>query len=86
MKKESKYKTERYRAVVESGNWSPECELNCRRFEERENCGHLHKTIRAAEECLKKHLGGHVVNGNYQWLVQWQNGRIHNQDVERVAK
>jgi len=63
MRKERIYKSERYSAVVESGGSSPDY----KRYEERENCGHAHRTIKGAVRCLDEHLGRYHVNGSYNW-------------------
>jgi hypothetical protein len=61
-----------YSAVVESGSSSPDYQ----RWEEREHCGHAHKTIGAAVRCLRKLDTG--TNG------VWYGATIHDNDERRV--
>ena len=88
--------SETYRAVVETGS----CSVDYKRWEERETCGHNHRTIEAARKCLKQkqaHICRHGrpsgakcahctggVAGRHETSALWYNGRIHNQDGERV--
>lgn len=84
-----------FKAVVESGSYSPDG----KRFEEREDCGHLHKTIEAAEKCLAKKQTSYCNHGrkagapcrqcngyaqSHSTSALWYNGRVHNQDGERA--
>src|SRR5881394_1116761 len=71
---------ERYKAVVESGSHS----RDNRYWEERRDCGHLHKSIAAAEACGKSHYGARYVNGSFRANADWHGYRIHNQHGERV--
>ena len=74
------YKSERYSAVVESGS----CSTDRKRFEERRNCGHAHKTLEAAERCGATHYGAHYTNGSWQACADWYGYTIHNQNEERA--
>jgi len=69
-----------YKAVVESGSCSPDY----KRWEERASCGHLHRTIEAAEKCGEKLRGSKYVNGSWQCSALWYNFQIHNEDGERI--
>jgi hypothetical protein len=84
-----------YSAVVETGSSDP----TYTRWEERVNCGHAHKTIEAAQKCLAHHQRSYCNHGHvagtlckrclgraqaYSTSGLWYNGRIHNQDGERV--
>jgi hypothetical protein len=72
---------ERYCAVVESGSCSP----NYKRWEERNHCGHAHKTIKTAQKCGEKHMGAHYyVDGSWRCFALWYDFKIHNQLGERV--
>ena len=86
-----------YSAVVESGS----CSRDYTRWEERLNCGHKHKTIKAAEACLAKKRQWYCMHGRRQGLpckgclglakgdhtsADWYNGTIHNQNEERVDR
>jgi hypothetical protein len=87
-----------YSAVVESGS----CSTDYRRWEEREHCGHAHKTYEAAERCLATKTRMYCQHGRIAGLpcrhclsgtaraqncsAAWYNGRIHNQDGERVGQ
>ena len=72
---------ETYCAVVESGSCSPDY----KRWEERKNCGHRHRTAAAAEKCGAKHYDAKYVNGSWQASAAWHGYRVHNQDGERVG-
>ncbi len=89
------YKTDRYSAVVETGSCSPDY----KRWEEKANCGHAHKTIESAQKCLDKKQTSYCNHGHvtgtpcsqclgfaqrHSTSALWYNGRIHNQDGERV--
>ena len=69
-----------YKAVVESGL----CSMDYKRWEEKAKCGHLHHTIEAAEKCLIKNIGSHYINGSWQCSALWYNGKIHNENNERI--
>ena len=86
---------ETYSVVVESGS----CSEDFKAWEERANCGHAHRTIVAAESCMKKltrwycHHGRPAGTncgscGGYaqrnNTSARWYNACIHNQDSERV--
>lgn len=75
-------KQQRYSAVVESGS----CDPTYTRWEEREHCGHAHKTIEAAEACGAKHYNSRWVNGSWTACAAWNGYTIHNQDGERVER
>jgi hypothetical protein len=71
-----------YSAVVESGS----CSCDYKRWEERANCGHAHRTIEAAEKCLETHIGMHrSLSGGMECSALWYNGTIHDQDGQRVG-
>jgi hypothetical protein len=72
--------TTRYKAVVESGS----CSTDYQRWEERRNCGHLHKSYEAAERCGTKLYNARYVHGSWQASAAWHGWLIHNQDGERV--
>jgi hypothetical protein len=86
---------ETFSVVVESGSCSPDY----KRWEERCNCGHHHKTEAAAERCMKKLTRsycnhGHVAGSpckqclgyaqSHSTSAKWYGARIHNQAEERV--
>lgn len=87
---------ETYSVVVESGS----CDPTYTRWEEREHCGHAHKTIEAAERCMHKLTRWQCNHGLWQGApcshclggvargdstsAAWYNATIHNQDGERV--
>lgn len=66
--------------MVESGS----CSQDYQYWEERRNCGHLHRTIKAAEECGKKHYDAKYVNGSWQANADWHGYTVHDQDERRV--
>jgi hypothetical protein len=70
----------RYKAVVESGS----CSNNREFWEERAECGHLHKTIAAADACGKKLRGEHWEGGRWTCSAQWYNYTIHDEDGRKV--
>ena len=85
----------KYKAVVESGSCSPDYQ----RWEERADCGHLHRSIEAAEKCLAKHQQWYCQHGRIHGLpcrhclgrargdstsALWYNGNIHDQDGRRI--
>lgn len=84
-----------YAAVVESGS----CSADYKRWEEIKHCGHNHRTIEAAEKCLSLKTRSYCNHGritglpcrqclgyaqNHSTSAAWYNGRIHNQNGERV--
>lgn len=69
-----------FAAVVESGSCSMDYDL----WEERQNCGHLHKTIKAAEACGKKNYDAKYVNGSWQASAAWHGYTVHDQDGRRT--
>lgn len=86
---------ETYSAVAETGS----CSLDYKRWEEKANCGHKHRTIAAAQKCLSrkqqsfcnhgrvagtpcKYCNGYAQSNSTSAI--WYNGRIHNQNGERV--
>ena len=86
---------ETYSAVVESGS----CCLDYSRWEEKTHCGHNHRTIEAAQKCLDKKQRYYCNHGRpagspckycngyaqaHSTSALWYNGRIHNQNSERV--
>ena len=88
-------KKEIYRAVVETGT----CDMDGRYWEERETCGHNHRSIETASACLAKKQRGWCNHGRpagslcarcygyakyHVTSALWYRGTIHNQDCERV--
>lgn len=69
-----------YSAVVESGS----CSMDYRRWEERRNCGHLHKTPEAALACGERNYNARYVRGSWTASAAWHGYKVHNQDGERV--
>ena len=69
-----------YKAVVESGS----CSRNYEFWEERAECGHLHRTVEAAEKCGMKHRGDRYENGSWTCSALWYNFCVHDQDGRRV--
>ena len=55
--------------------------MDYQRWEERENCGHAHRTIEAAEAC-KGRLTKRNKRG--ECSARWYNATIHNQSGERA--
>jgi hypothetical protein len=91
----AKAKRKGYKAVVESGSRSsygvgrPCIETNPDGstyesvepyYEERVECGHLHKTVEAAEACGKRNYAAKYVHGSWQASAQWHGYTIHDQD------
>lgn len=87
---------ETYSVVVESGS----CSRDYKKWEEREHCGHAHKSIRAAEACMAKLTRRYCNHGrvagtacgqclgyaqSQSTSARWYNAIIHNQDSERVG-
>lgn len=70
-----------YSAVVESGS----CSMARKRWEERVNCGHLHRTAAVAEKCGAKHYAAKYVNSSWQASATWHGYTVHDQDGQRVA-
>ena len=77
-KKGRRKMNQRYKAVVESGS----CSMDYKLWEERATCGHLHKTIDAAEKCREKKVGYDKKNRTCSAL--WYNSTIHNADGSRA--
>jgi len=88
-------KGETYSVVVESGS----CSMDYLRWEEKEHCGHNHRTIEAAEKCRRKLTRyycnhGHVAGTPCKQCcgfaqaqttsAKWWGAMIHNQNGERV--
>lgn len=88
-------KSERYSVVVESGS----CSTDYKRWEEKEHCGHQHKTIDGAEKCREKLTRSYCNHGRVagspcksclgyaqrqSTSAKWYNATIHNQDGERI--
>ena len=86
---------ETYSVVVESGSCSPDYQ----RWEEREHCGHYHRTIEAAEKCMEKLTRYYCQHGRpagslcaqccgyaqaQNTSATWFGATIHNQNQERV--
>lgn len=69
-----------FAAVVESGS----CSRDYQYWEERKNCGHLHKTIEAAEKCGAKHYNSRYVNGSCTASAAWHGYKVHDQDGKRI--
>ena len=87
--------TIRYSVVVESGSCSPDY----KRWEERVNCGHKHKTIEAAQKCQTKLTRRYCNHGRIAHTpcaaclgyaqaqstsATWYNSTIHDQFEQRV--
>ena len=88
---------QRYSVVVESGS----CSSDYRRWEERVNCGHSHKTIKAAAQCLSKLTRMYCEHGRiagqtcrlclgglahgHNTSAKWYNACIHNTCGERLT-
>ena len=87
-------KKETYSVVVESGSCSPDR----KRWEERTNCGHAHRTMEAAEKCKARLTRMYCQHGRIAGTpchhclgyaqaqncsATWYNATIHNQDGER---
>ena len=88
-------KLETYSAVVESGSCSPDYT----RWDERCNCGHKHRTVAAAQNCLDRLTQSYCNHGRIAGTpckhclgyanadstsAKWYGARIHNQEEERV--
>lgn len=71
----------RYSAVVESGSWNAS-----RQYEEREHCGHAHRTIAAAEACGARHYASRYVRGSWTANAAWHGYTVHTQDGRRVER
>lgn len=71
-----------YAAVVETGS----CDPTYTYWEERKNCGHLHKTIDAALLCGAKHYAAKYVNGSWQASAAWHGYTVHDQDGRRATQ
>lgn len=69
-------------AVVESGS----CSQDYKRWEERQNCGHAHKSPAAAEACGKKHYTAKYVNGSWQACAAWHGYTVHDEIGQRVSE
>lgn len=69
-----------FAAVVESGS----CSEDRRYWEERRNCGHLHKTIKTAEACGARNYNAKYVNGAWRASAAWHGYTVHDQDGRRV--
>ena len=84
-----------YTAVVETGS----CSLDRKRWEIRTDCGHAHRTMEAAERCLTAKQASYCQHGlpagslcrgchghaqAQATSALWYNGRVHNQNGERV--
>jgi hypothetical protein len=91
----AKYKSTRFYAVIETGR----CSDDSRCWEERESCGHAHKTRDAAVKCLTKKALAYCEHGikagdpcddclnGYAYVLdtnEWYRGEIHNQNGERA--
>ena len=70
-----------FAAVVESGSCSEDRE----RWAERRNCGHLHKTVEAAEACGKRQYAQKWINGSWRASAAWHGYTVHDQDLRRVS-
>ena len=91
-----KTKKTTYSAVVESRSSS----VDYQRWDEQVNCGHRHKTIATAQQCLDAKRRLVCEHGRYAGLpcrhclggsahgkscsATWYNGSIHNHNEERV--
>ena len=72
-------KQQTFSVVVESGT----CDQTRRFWEEKEHCGHNHKTYEAAERCKAKLTKWDKKTRTTS--ARWYNARIHNQDHERIV-
>jgi len=75
----------RYSAVVETGSHSDPARGQLR-YEEREHCGHAHKTMHAAETCGERHYASCYVRGSWQANAAWHGYRVHDQNGSRVSR
>lgn len=91
-------KKQTFSAVVESGS----CSTDYKRWEERATCGHAHRTIEAAKQCLNKKQRYYCQHGRpansgcrhclgsiaraQNTSALWYTGTIHNQHGERVER
>ena len=84
-----------FSAVVESGSHSEDYQ----RWEEIDHCGHAHRSIDAARQCLEKKTRWYCMHGKVarssckhclgyaaadHTSAHWYNGTIHNHNGERV--
>ncbi len=67
-------------AVVESGS----CDQTYTFWEERQNCGHAHKTRDAAMYCGAKHYGAKYINGRWQGRATWYGYTVHDEAGRRT--
>jgi len=89
-------KHETYSVVTESGS----CSTDYRYWHESNHCGHKHRTIEAAEECMVKLTRWYCQHGRpagsscrqclgyaqqQNTSAEWYGATIHNQDGERVT-
>jgi hypothetical protein len=72
-----------YYAVVETGS----CSTDYKRWEERRNCGHAHRTVAAAERCGARHYDAHYskLTGSWQANADWHGYTVHDQHGQRVG-
>jgi hypothetical protein len=71
-----------YSAVVESGSHS----IDGKRWEERRNYGHAHRTIEAAKKCGAKLYNARYVNGSWTANAEWNGYTVHTRRGERVTR
>jgi hypothetical protein len=86
---------DRYSVVVESGS----SDHTYTRWEERNHCGHAHKTYESAERCKARLTRWYCNHGRihgtpcsaclgraqaHSTSATWYNARIHNQREERI--
>ena len=78
----ARQQAKRFCAVVESGS----CSCDYQRWEERQNCGHLHRTYEAAMDCGNNHLNEHYDSTGWHCNAAWFNFTIHDQNGRRADK
>ena len=59
--------------------------MDRKHWEERQNCGHAHKSIAAAGACGARHYAAKYVRGTWQANAAWHGYTIHDQDGRRVG-
>ena len=64
----------RYKAVIETGWHSRDGEY----WEERRDCGHLHRSVEAAEACGAKRYASRYENGSWTANAAWHGYCVHD--------
>jgi len=72
----------KYKACVETG-WHDQARST---WETSVECGHLHRTVEAAEKCGAKHYQPRYEHGNWTANAAWYNYTIHDQNDQRVER